>query len=106
MEKVLLSLQNSLSSLSAGDDFSQITDNLRKQFGHRSGPTKCWARSVSKLFDTMMLILNIVFEKVNFKKKYQQIIKYLQNTQHAKSYQLFFLRVTLQSLLCLCKSFF
>ena len=29
-----------------------------------SGPTKCWARSGSKLFDTLMVFLEDLFEKV------------------------------------------
>ena len=33
------------------------TDNHCKQFEPRSGPTKCWACSGSKLFDTLMIFL-------------------------------------------------
>ena len=40
------------------------TDNLCKQFGPRPGLTKCWAWSVSLLFNTLM-----VFLKENFQKK-------------------------------------
>ena len=32
-------------------------DNLCKQFGLRSGPTKCWAWSGSKMFDTHTLMV-------------------------------------------------
>ena len=41
-----------------------------KQFGPRSGLTKCQAWSGSKLFDILMvLILKEFFEKVSFEKK-------------------------------------
>ena len=43
-------------------------DNLYKQFGPRSGPTKCQARSESKLFDTLMVFLKEFFEKLILKK--------------------------------------
>ena len=35
----------------------QFADNLCKHFGHRSGLIIGWARSGSKLFDTLMLFL-------------------------------------------------
>ena len=41
-------------------------DNLCKQFGPRSGQTKCLAWSESKLFDTLMVFLKELFEKVGF----------------------------------------
>ena len=41
-------------------------DNLYKQFGPRSGPTKCRAWSGPKLFDTLMVFLKEFFEKVDF----------------------------------------
>ena len=41
-------------------------DNLCKQFGPRSGPTKCRAWSGSKLFDTLTVYLKEFFEKVDF----------------------------------------
>ena len=44
-------------------------DNLGKQFGPRSGPTKCQALSGSKLFDTLMVFLKEFFKKVDFEKK-------------------------------------
>ena len=44
-------------------------DNLCKQFGPRSGPTEHWARSGSKLFDTLMVFLKEFFEKIDFGKK-------------------------------------
>ena len=43
-------------------------DNLCKQFGSRSGPTKCRAWSGSKLFDTLMVFLKEFFEKEDFEK--------------------------------------
>ena len=43
-------------------------DNLRKQFGPRSDPTKCWARSGSKLFDTLVVFLKEFFERVEIDK--------------------------------------
>ena len=42
-------------------------DSLCKQFGPRSGPTKCRAWSGSKLFDTLMVFL-IFFKKDDFEK--------------------------------------
>ena len=47
-------------------------DNISKQFGRRSGLTKCQAWSVSNLFDTKVIFLKVVFGKVNFGKKNQQ----------------------------------
>ena len=44
-------------------------DDLCKQFGPRSGPTKRRARSVSKLFDNLIVFLKEFFEKVDFEKK-------------------------------------
>ena len=38
-----------------------FVDNLCKQFGPRSGPTKCLAWSGSKQFDTLMAFLKINF---------------------------------------------
>ena len=43
-------------------------DNLCKQFGPRSGPTKCRARSGSKLFDFMLLFLKEFLETLILKK--------------------------------------
>ena len=43
-------------------------DNLFKQFGSRPGPRKCRAWSGSKLFDTLMVFLKEIFEKVDFEK--------------------------------------
>ena len=42
-----------------------------KQFGPRSGPTKCRAWSGSKLFDMLTVFLKEFFEKVDFKKNQQ-----------------------------------
>ena len=46
------------------------TDNLCKKFGARSCPTKCRARSGSKLFDTLIAFLKTKsFEKLILKEK-------------------------------------
>ena len=50
-------------------------DNLCKQFRPRSGKTKHWAWSGSKLFDTLRLFLKDFLEKVNFFKKNPQTTK-------------------------------
>ena len=44
------------------------TDNLCKQFGSRSGPTKCRALSGSKLFDALMVVLKEIIENDNYEK--------------------------------------
>ena len=46
-------------------------DNFCKQFGPRSGPTKCPAWSGSNLFHTQMVVPKEFFEKVDFEKKQQ-----------------------------------
>ena len=46
-------------------------DDLCKQFGPRSGPTKCRAWSGSKQFDTLMVFPKEFFEKVDFEKNQQ-----------------------------------
>ena len=51
-------------------------DNLCKQFGPRSGATKCRAWSGSKLFDTLMVFLKEFFEKVAFEKSQQTTKKH------------------------------
>ena len=43
-------------------------DNFCKQFGSRSGPTECRARSGSKLFDTLMVFLKEFLREVDFEK--------------------------------------
>ena len=43
-------------------------DNFCKQYGPRSGQTKCRACSGSKLFDTQMVFLKEFFEKDDFEK--------------------------------------
>ena len=50
-------------------------DNLCKQSGPRSGPTKSQAWSGSKLFDTLIVSLKEFFEKVDFEKSQQTTIK-------------------------------
>ena len=47
-------------------------DNHCKQFESRSGPTKCRARSWSKLFDTLMVFLKDFFKEVDFEKNQQR----------------------------------
>ena len=57
-------------------------DNLCKQFGPRSDPTKCRAWSGSKLFDTLMVFLKEFFKKVDFEKIHQTTKKHAKfNTQ-------------------------
>ena len=46
-------------------------DSICKQFGNRSGSTECRAWSGSKLFDTQMVFLKELFEKVDFEKNQQ-----------------------------------
>ena len=43
-------------------------DNRCKQFGPRSGPTKCGAWSGSKMFDTLMVFSEFYFEKDGIEK--------------------------------------
>ena len=46
-------------------------ENFCEQFGPRSGPTKCRARSEFKLFDTLMVFLKEFFGKIDFEKNEQ-----------------------------------
>ena len=48
--------------------FLSSADNLCKQFVPRTGPTKCWALSGSKLFDTLIVFLKEFFGKLILKK--------------------------------------
>ena len=43
-------------------------DNICQQFGPRSGPMKCQARSGSKLFDSLILFLKEFLGKIYFEK--------------------------------------
>ena len=43
-------------------------DNLCREFGPRSGSTKRQALSGSKLFDTLMVFLKELFEKIDLEK--------------------------------------
>ena len=54
------------------------TNNLCKQFGPRSGPTKCRAWSGSKLFDTLTAFLKEFLQKVDFE-KISRRHKFMQN---------------------------
>ena len=49
-------------------------DNACKQFGPRSGPTKCRASSGSKLIDILVEFLKEFFKKVDFEKLSRQQI--------------------------------
>ena len=51
-------------------------DNLYKQFGPRSGPTKCRACSGSKLFDTLVVFLEFFSKKIILKKNQQTTKKH------------------------------
>ena len=55
-----------------------------KQFGPRSGPTKCRAWFGSKVFDTQMVILKEILERVDFIKN-QHMTKKCKITQYAAS---------------------
>ena len=50
-------------------------DTFCKQFGPRSGPTRCWVYSVSKLFDILIVFLKEFFKKKNYFEKNQQTTK-------------------------------
>ena len=54
-------------------------DNFCKQFGPRSGLTKCRA-----LFDTLMIFLKEIFEKVDLEKISRRQKKSVKITQKAK----------------------
>ena len=56
-----------------------MTLAISKLFGHRSGLTECQSLSESKQFDTLIVFLNEIFEKVNFEKKSADKIKPSQN---------------------------
>ena len=57
-------------------------DNLCKQFGPSSGPTKRPARSGSKLFHTMVFLKEL-FEKVHFEKKNHEKLPSRQGVKYA-----------------------
>ena len=61
-------------------------DNLCRLFGPRSGPTKCRAKSGSKLFDTLSVFLKEFFEKVDFEKNWPTT-KSMQNSPEGKELQ-------------------
>ena len=52
------------------------SDNFCKQFGPRTGPTKCEAWSLSKLFDTLTVFLKEFFEKYDIEKIQQKTKKH------------------------------
>ena len=60
-------------------------DNFCKQFGSRSGPTKCLAWFASILFDTQMVFQKEFFEKFDFEKKSADDKKARKISQGAKS---------------------
>ena len=53
-------------------------DNICKQFGPSSGPTKCRVCSGSKQFDTLIIFLKEFFKNIDFEKN-QQTTKKMQN---------------------------
>ena len=57
-------------------DLVSSADNIFKQFGTRSVPTKCQAWSGYKLFDTMMVFLKDFFQNIDFEKNKQTTKKY------------------------------
>ena len=59
---LLITFANSVNSANSS------TDNLCKQFGPRSGPTKCCVWSGSKLFDAVKVFLNLFLFKLILKK--------------------------------------
>ena len=63
--KYLLQLWLALNSLLLVSSANKIC----KLFGLRSGLTKCWAWSGSKLFDTLIVLLKEFFENVDFEIK-------------------------------------
>ena len=80
---------NTFQQMTKTDDFVVIgsltlylplssANNLCKQIGPRSGPTKCRAWSGSNLFDTQMVFLKEFLEKVNFEKNQQTTKKHEQ----------------------------
>ena len=60
-------------------------NNLCKQFGLRSSWTERKVSSGSQLFDTLMVIPERIFEKVNFEKKSANNKKSQKNSQYAKT---------------------
>ena len=61
-------------------------DKLCKQFGFRSGLTKCQAWSDSKLFDTLIVPMKKTFQTVDFE-KFQHITKIIKNSTACKEFQ-------------------
>ena len=59
-------------------------DNFCKQFGPRSGMTKCHAQSGTKLFDTQMVFLK-EFSQIDFEKKKFSKPQKSKITQEAKT---------------------
>ena len=75
--------QNFLSAAAIIGPFLSSADILCKQFGTRSGLTKCRAWSGSKLFDILKVILKEFFEKDDFEKN-QQMTKNMKNYPSCK----------------------
>ena len=59
-------------------------DKFCKQFGPRSGPTKCRALSESNLFDSLMVFLKEFSQKIDFEKT-QQTTKIHENLPECKA---------------------
>ena len=57
---------------------TSVADSLCKQFAPRPGSTKHLAWSGSKLFDTLMVFLKELLEKIDFEKN-QQTTKIMKN---------------------------
>ena len=51
-----------------------FADNFCKKFGPRSGPAKCRAWSASKLFDTLIVFLKKLLERVNARSSMDPVI--------------------------------
>ena len=62
-------------------------DNFCKQLGPRSGPIKPWARSGSKLFDTLMVFLKEIFKKKLILKRISRRQKSMQNLPGGKKFR-------------------
>ena len=64
-------------------------DNLGKQFGPRSGPTKRRSWSGSNLFDTLTVFLKEFFEKVVFEKNHQTTKKHEKLCRRQRVYPIY-----------------
>ena len=60
-----------LNSFLANGDLAS-TEDLCQQFGPRSGPIECWSWSESEQYDTLVVFMKVLFEKLILKKVRQQ----------------------------------